>query len=383
MYQVTRHLSCHFDAGSSLLSMGRGAKYLLKNDLLGTRLLCSDEIWEILENYEEPRALGDSLLEKRAVNANILCTLEETVERTRLGENFRSIATDILKEKNIEPHQSLSQLALIIKDHCKPQREHENSVHYLWRDPQKLFHIMMDHMVIYAQNEIGTPAVGKASSDFTRQSLGRPERNSEYAQQLCTLSTSLSRARLIKKHFPAPAKFLTLGDDDLMSLALASEPGYEVDVFEIDRKLVRFLNKKKNPGIRVFSRDLTNGLPTEFQNQYDAVLADPPYDREGMNWFLRCCSTALKNNKKSRLYLSTYPDLLEDAQSFFTGIKENGLRLETTRESFNRYPFPKETHKITQEGLLGLGYHPKLISTLMQLPYLYAHLFECSRAPSA
>ena len=379
-YQLTRHLEVGFDAGSDPIDVGRGARYLLKNALYGSRLLCGDDDWDILDSYESPRDLGDSSLEARAVQAQILCPTEGHPDSTPLARRFGEIADKLLKYRKVEPAGSLSERALQVKEICRASREYQGSNHYLWQDPKRLFNIMMDHFVAYLREEIGTPQVAPISCTFARQSLGRPERNGEFAQQLCTLHTSLRRAQLIQERFPAPAKFLTLGDDDLMSLALTLQPGYEVDVFEIDRSLVRFIKKRKSEAVQVYSRDLTNGLPEEFHGRYDAVLADPPYNVDGMAWFIRCCSQGLKQNESARLYLSTYPGLLESSERFFEEFGKNGLRLQKTTEFFNRYPFPRETHDITSVGLRNLGFHPELVGAIMSVPYLYAHLFECEWA---
>ena len=379
MYQLTRHLEVAFDEGSSTLDVGRGARYLLMNALLGTRLLCQDDAWDILKAYRTPLPLGTSDIEQRAAQANILSLVDSEITSTDLSDRFETIARKLLHYRKVEPAEDIVGIALQIKERCQPTQEYDGVTHYLWQDPKKLFNIVMDHMVAFLRLELKSSQVFPMSCEFAKQSLGRPERNGDFAQQLCTLHTSLDRARRIKERFPAPAKFLTLGDDDLMSLALADEPGYEIDVFEIDRSLVRFIKKRKSEAVRVFSRDLTHGLPEEFHGLYDAVLADPPYNIDGMSWFIQCCSQGLKPTKSSRLYLSTYPDLLEDAQTFFAEFGKNGLVLEQTTEFFNRYPFPEETHQITSVGLKGLGFHPELIKTIMSVPYLYAHLYECKR----
>jgi hypothetical protein len=379
-YQTTRHLTVAFDAGSGPLDMGQGARYLFHNALTGTRMVAGDEFWPVLEQYHTPRPLGDSPLEQRAAQANILWPVTEEVTCTELLERFQEVAKRVLSYRSTAPGSEAGELVEQLKSACRPLKEFEEPVHYLWRDPERLFHIMLNHFAAYAKYEVGVSQVAPMVSDFVRHSLGRPERNGEFAQQLCTLHTSLDRARLIAQQFPAPARFLVLGDDDLMSLALTQEEGYQVDVFEIDRSLVRFIKKRAGSSVKVYSRDLTNGLPEEFHGLYDAVLADPPYNIDGMAWFIECCAAGLKENEASRLYLSTYPDLLESSERFFQEFSKNGLRLLRTTEHFNRYPFPAETHQITGNGLTNLGYHPKLVEVLMSVPYLYAHLYECGRS---
>lgn len=373
-YQLTRHLEVAFDDNSGPF---QNDKCLLYNQLTGTRLLGNDAVWEVLKTFESPQELGHNPIAKRAVGANILADLNERAEETPLLQQFLEVAKKHLHYRKLEPAEDVPGLIRQLDEVCVPLGEFTPPVHYMWADPKRLFRVMLDHFKAYEQEETGTPQVGPMVTNFARLSLGRPQRNGDFAQQLCTLSTSVRRAVKIWERYPKGAKILTLGDDDLMSLILTQRPGYEVDVFEIDRALVRFIRKRKTEAVRLFSRDLSTGLPEEFRDLYDVVLADPPYNTEGMDWFMECCADGLKKDESARLYLSTYPGLLENADHFFAQISKAGLEIESTHPYFNRYPFPKETYTITKDGLLELGYHPGLINVLMEVPYLYAHLYEC------
>lgn len=373
-YQLTRHLQVAFDTGSGPLDVGRGARYLAINALLGRRLLLREQDWDRLAPFEQPRPLGDSPFEQRAADSGILWPVDQIEVGTPLLEKFQELAARLIRYRNAEPEESACQRVEQLKTLCTPLRGFDSD-HYLWRDPSRLYRVMMDHFSAYIQTELNCSQVAPISIEYARQTLGRPERNGDFAQQLCNLHTSLARSSRIWERFPAPARFLVLGDDDLMALALTRKPGYSVDVFEIDRSLVRFLKKRVGPEVRILSRDLRVGLPEEFCGLYDAVLADPPYSSEGMGWFIGCCASGLKPS--GRLYLSTYPGLLEDAEGLFRTLEENALELKETTEFFNRYPFPEETYQVTRRGLTELGFHPELIKTVMSVPYLYAHLYEC------
>jgi len=210
--------------------------------------------------------------------------------------------------------------------------------------------------------------------------LARPPCQQTLEQQTCTLHTSWNRADLIAKKFGPGSKVLILGDDDLVSLALAQFPGFEIDVLEIDIKLVRLLKKESEGRFRVKRRDLSAGLPEEFREQYDVVVSDPMYAADGMGMFLECCSQALKPNSESRLFLSTYPPLLEDSDAFYAQLEAFNLHIHKLTEDFSRYPFPDDSREAAFKGLIALGFHPKLVAVLTEVPYLYAHLFECRRA---
>jgi Branched-chain polyamine synthase A C-terminal domain len=375
-YQLTRHFTVALDSPVGWMNSG---KCLFSNALLGTRMVGGEETWKTLRSYGEPRELGDSALERRAVAAHILWPQDEEVETTSLLEQFESVANKIFHYRKVEAPPSIPEKLDKLDEISAPIGAFEPPCHYMWEDPKKLFRVMLDHFKAYYQVELRAKQVGPMLFDFAKSSLGRPERNGEFAQQLCTLSTSVERAEHIWRQYPQGAKIITLGDDDLMSLALTQRDGYEVDVFEIDRALVRFIKKHRNSAVNIYSRDLSSGLPEEFKGLYDVVLADPPYNTEGMEWFIDCCADALKPDQKSRLYLSTYPMLLEDSDHLFSQITGHGLDVVVTHPHFNRYPFPAETHKITKDGLIELGYHPGLVNVLMEVPYLYANLYECRR----
>lgn len=71
---------------------------------------------------------------------------------------------------------------------------------------------------------------------------------------------------------------------------------------------------------------------------------------------------------------------MEAPELFGEVLNDAGLKVLQTDENFNRYPFPEENRKKTMGGLINLGYHPKLVKVLTDIPYLYAHLYECRRA---
>ena len=374
-YQLTRHLSVDWD---SPIKKERG-KCLFVNALLGTRMIGDDELWQVLAEYESPRPLGESALESRAVAANIVCPVDGVAEETELVRKFEKLASKILRYRKAEPAPTVVGKLEQLEELCSPLGCFEPPVHYMWQDPKRLFRVMIDHFRAYQEREIQTKQVGPMVMNFAKMTLGRPQRNGDFAQQLCTISTSVVRAERIWAEYPQGAKILTLGDDDLMSLILTQRPGYEVDVFEIDRALVRFIKKHMGSSVRVFSRDLSVGLPEEFRGLYDVVLADPPYNTEGMEWFIDCCAKGMKQDRSSRLYLSTYPGLLENSEHFFGQVEDHDLEVEVTHPYFNRYPFPPDTYQITKDGLIELGYHPGLIQILTEVPYLYANLYECRR----
>lgn len=373
-YQLTRHLEVSPDEADGPFGSDQ---FLLSNQVIGTRMLADSAVWDFLKNYEQPRALEETPLIQRAAAAQVLVPEGRPPEGSALLEEFLETARKILRYRKVEPADSVPELLKQLESACTPLGEFDADGHYMWSDPKKLFGAMLENFGIYYESELCGSQSGVVLTDFAKQCLGRPQRNGNFAQQLCTMATSVARAQSIWARFPEGAQLLTLGDDDLMSLVLTQKPGYEVTVFEIDLALVRFIRKRKNEQVHLHKRDLSNGLPEEFRGRYDVALADPPYNIEGMSWFMDCSLQALKRGS-SRLYLSTCPPLLESPEHLFRQLEAGGLKVEETHHNFNRYPFPEETHSITTKGLLELGYHPSLVEVLMKVPYLYAHLYECT-----
>jgi Branched-chain polyamine synthase A C-terminal domain len=371
-YQVTRHLSVKPDKP-------RGDKTLLHNLYLGTRMLAGPEIWPLLEKFREPSPLVGDPLEERAVQAAILAPVDEVMKPNDLVSRFDKVSAKVLKYRKTEPNDDLFLRLDQLLQVCRPLSNRAPSDYFIWQDPGRVFAILLEHFRRFLELEVGTAQTGPISSEFVQKSLGRPPCVQTLEQQTCTLHTSWKRAAEVTSRFPSEAKILILGDDDLVSLALAQYPGYQLDVLELDMPLVRLLKKEGGGYLKVLRRDLSGGLPDEFHDQYDVVLSDPMYAAEGMEMFLACCVKALKPTPESRLFLSTYPPLLEDVEGFHGLLEAYNLKVEKTTEHYNRYPFPEDSRTTSAKGLVALGFHPKLVQILAQVPYLYAHLFECRR----
>ena len=373
-YQLTRHLALEPDVQDPKL-------VLAQNLVRRTRLLADEAIWALISSFEKPRELSNDPLESRAVSANILVPVRQELEQSDLMEAYSSAAAQALLESNCPPSDNLlertDQLAAAYRNLGTP----DDRGGFLWQSPSQVFETLLDHIQAYLKLELSESESVSFDSEFLRSSLGRPACESTLEQQTCSLYTSWLRAERIAQRFGGDARILVIGDDDLVSLALSRFETSQIDVLELDTQLVRLLKKEGKQRLKVSRRDLSNGLPSSFSHRYDAVVSDPMYAADGMSMFLECCRNALKRTESSRLFLSTYPPLLQDPKRFFEEIEMNGLRIIETLKHFNRYPFPKEVRTIEiQSRLTRYGYHPQLVQTLLQVPYLYAHLFECGWA---
>ena len=171
-----------------------------------------------------------------------------------------------------------------------------------------------------------------------------------------------------------------LGDDDLVSLALVDfTDKLQVDVLELDTDLVAFLKEKGGDRLTVLEHNLRHGVPDSMKDCYDAVTTDPPYADDGMRFFLECAKVSLKDRPESRLFLTTYPGLLESPDMFWTDLEELGLEILHTHHHFSRYIYNNSyrVQHLAALRYLGSPIHPT--TELLGFPFLYAHFFECKR----
>lgn len=389
LHQVTRHLEVRPDNSAS-------DSVLLINLLTGTRLLLAPaQAWSLLERFQYPHELdANDPVQARAGLSEIVVPVaksQETQQDLPLISRFDEVSSSVLRYRKTEPSGCRFERLEALEKACLPVSDKRPSDYFIWQDPSRVFRILLDHFATYLQQEntdLGgdkPPTLRPIDVDapqyglFVKQSLSRPPCEPTLEQQISSLSTAWARAERVAERFPQGGKVLFLGDDDLVSLALSQWDRFEIDVLEIDLKLVRLLKREGAGKLKVERCDLSGGLPRERENLYDVVVSDPMYSAEGMEMFVESCAPALKEGSQSRLFLSTYPPLLEAPEMFEHGLNEAGLQILRVDENFNRYPFPEENRETTKEGLITLGYHPKLVRVLTDIPYLYAHLYECGR----
>lgn len=343
---LSRHIDLQWDSQDS-------ERFLIRTWLTGARMLTNDQFWEALvQNETSPNPVS---LRRRAEAAGLLDNAEPSQLPAKIEQR--------LKRQGWTLEAARSALKTQLRP---PSAELE---HYLWRDPQRLVDVMLDHVQLFLQLE--SPEVRSFPLEFLRRSLGRPVPKEEYEQQPCTLATTLERVALLKP----TGTVLLLGDDDLLSIALSIvHPDLDVEVLEIDEELLAFLKPRVGPKVQLDRCDLTNGLPAEFCKRFDTVYTDPMYAEEGMLHFVQCCADGLKQD--GQLFFSTCLSLIENQPALFQAFESAGLMVAEHHRNFNRYPFPEFARKATLQGLTQLGAPALLVSTLLEIPYLYADLLE-------
>lgn len=121
---------------------------------------------------------------------------------------------------------------------------------------------------------------------------GDPKR--EFDQFFASAQTSVSKALVVKDKglLEDKAKIALIGDDDIVSLALALiNPNLEITVFEIDQDIISTITRGAEllgiKNIQTVTYDARNNLEKHFINKFETVLTDPPYTKTGFGLFLK------------------------------------------------------------------------------------------------
>lgn len=116
----------------------------------------------------------------------------------------------------------------------------------------------------------------------------------EFDQFFASAETSVAKALIVKTKglLEDKTKIALLGDDDLVSLALALiNPDLEITVFELDRDILATVQKGAEllgiKNIQLVPYDARGNLEKHFGNSFDVVLTDPPYTKSGFSLFLK------------------------------------------------------------------------------------------------
>jgi len=149
--------------------------------------------------------------------------------------------------------------------------------------------------------------------DFTSFE-GRPSLKAEWGQAYCNEASCIKRVKLLLRDFTDDnSKILFLGDDDLTGLVLKSLSNFEVHVIDIDEELLNFI-KKKNAAIHTKTIDLNKKIPEDMAGYFDAVCLHPYLNLDGIKMFLKGAVDCLKKHKNSRIYMTSWPVALSDAE---------------------------------------------------------------------
>ena len=178
---------------------------------------------------------------------------------------------------------------------------------------------------------------------------GAPGAKPELDQSHCTVATKINRVlRLHAAHALAGQRILLLGDDDLVSLAIAGFASWSghpetirrLAVVDTDPDVLSWIGKEASrTGVRVdlIEHDLRRPLPASVAGGFDVVMTDPPYTVAGAELFLSRAVTALAPQPGRHVFFSfgaRRPDQTADVQ---LAIARMGLAVRSLTPNFNEY----------------------------------------------
>lgn len=216
----------------------------------------------------------------------------------------------------------------------------------------------------------------------------RPQAIIDFDQLYCSLDTSARRAQRLRESFDHPdTKILLLGDDDLIGPVLAQDFSGEIHVADLDDRLLLYIERKA-PSIQRHKADfIFGGMPSAMQQQYDAVMLDPPWDAYRMQCFLEKAIFCLKDDLHARIFLSYCPLILEFHEQKLPLLQNLTAKLGFTFDridtAFNLYDLKPEDLPDFQKRLD--QWMPPLDSPLLdflrRLPFAHSHLYTLRRLP--
>ena len=172
-------------------------------------------------------------------------------------------------------------------------------------------------------------------------------RRDDIDQCPATIETTLRRLAILLAIDKLEEKhLLLLGDDDLLSVAIAAANiPINLTVVDLDSALLERIKRwTQNCRIELLHYDLRQKLPSNLFSRFDFIFMDPPYTLAGQLLFLKQAIVALRPNSRSSLYLSASRFYLNQEQidKVIQAARVAGLRLAQIYEDFSEYPPPPD-----------------------------------------
>jgi predicted methyltransferase len=177
---------------------------------------------------------------------------------------------------------------------------------------------------------------------------GMPAAKLELDQTHCTVDTKLRRVlRMHEAGALAGQRVIVLGDDDLISLAIAAFaalPGAgarprRLAVVDCDPDLLGYLGAQAAGGVPVelIDHDLRQPLPAGLAGAFDVACTDPPYTVAGAELFLSRAVAALAGGPGGHVFFSFGARRPEETLRVQRLISDLGLTVRSLVPGFNSY----------------------------------------------
>src|SRR5262250_3397406 len=180
-----------------------------------------------------------------------------------------------------------------------------------------------------------------------RIALGAPAAKLELDQTHCTPDTKLRRVlRMHEAGALAGQRVIVLGDDDLVSVAMAAFAAHagaaprRLAVVEFDPDLVHYLGDQLaelGMAAEIVLHDLREPLPTALLAGFDVACTDPPYTVAGAELFLSRAVSALAPGAGAHVFFSFGPRRPTETVQVQRLMADMGLAIRSLTPGFNSY----------------------------------------------
>ncbi|HXW45721.1 MAG TPA: bis-aminopropyl spermidine synthase family protein [Streptosporangiaceae bacterium] len=182
-----------------------------------------------------------------------------------------------------------------------------------------------------------------------RAADGAPEARAELDQTHCTVPTKISRVlRMHEARALAGQRILLLGDDDLVSVAIAQFAAWSgspamirrLTVVDTDPEVLAWVGGQvADTGVsaELVLHDLREPLPAGLRGGFDVALTDPPYTVAGARLFLSRAVSGLVAEPGRHVFFSFGARRPDETLAVQRAIGEMGLVVRSLSAGFNEY----------------------------------------------
>lgn len=199
------------------------------------------------------------------------------------------------------------------------------------------------------RGEVVPPGLAGLAGTLQAIADGTPAAKAELDQTHCTVDTKLARVlRLQHARALAGQRILVLGDDDLISVALAhfiamtGNPAAirRLTVIDTDADILDWIGRQvagTSVGVETVQHDLRQRLPAPLTEGFDVVLTDPPYTVAGAQLFLSRAVSALAPQPGRHVFFSFGARRPDETLAVQRAMAEMGLVVRSLAPGFNTY----------------------------------------------
>jgi len=193
------------------------------------------------------------------------------------------------------------------------------------------------------------PELAGLAASLQQAADGAPGAKTELDQTHCTVATKLGRVlKLHAAHALAGQRILLLGDDDLISVALAQfaawtgNPGLirRLTVIDADSDVLDWIGRQADSSgvaVELVCHDLRKSLPSPLVGSFDVVLTDPPYTVAGAELFLSRAVSGLAAQPGRHEFFSFGARRPDEMLAVQRVMAEMGLVVRSATAGFNSY----------------------------------------------